>query len=558
MATRSIVPQQLKDLTEGWSKWDIALYVGAPIALGVAGLWYYNRSKSIGNEQVGSGDYESVQRPHTSGSVSDKPSPKSTSKPQAQSRQELAQAAKNSGNKCFKEGKYEEAIKFYTEAIMTCPPDVKGDMSTFYQNRAAAYENLKKYEEVVEDCTAALGLNPKYSKALARRSKAYEVMESYRDSLEDITKACLIEGFQNQAYLMAADRVLKTLGKVKAAEKYKTKSPTKPSTFYIDNYLAGFVNDPVARCFAPQSTTAKLKDLGISMKGGAGGQGEQEEEEADKIGDNGAVMVDIPSAFDRVKNCLALKEYDQVIPLCDEELENERSGKIPEALLLRGTMKLLQGMGDSALEDFTRITAMAGLDKTLQATALIREGCLRMQRESAEECLLAFSKAETVDPDNSDVFHHHGQQLLQLEKLDEAMLKFDRSIKLSPNFPTSYIQKYYAVHRKAIMTENMSLLNEAKAGFEKAIAKFPTCSDALILYAQSLSDQGKFEEAEAYFKKAQQVQPLNANNIVHRGLMMLQWQGNVEGTMSLLSEALKVDPTCQYAYEIKGTIEVQR
>ena len=43
----------------------------------------------------------------------------------------------------------------------------------------------------------------------------------YLVCLPDITKACLIEGFQNQAYLLAADRVLKTLGKAKAAEKYK-------------------------------------------------------------------------------------------------------------------------------------------------------------------------------------------------------------------------------------------------------------------------------------------------------------------------------------------------
>ena len=37
----------------------------------------------------------------------------------------------------------------------------------------------------------------------------------------DITKACLIEGFQNQTYLQAADRVLKTLGKTRATEEYK-------------------------------------------------------------------------------------------------------------------------------------------------------------------------------------------------------------------------------------------------------------------------------------------------------------------------------------------------
>ena len=89
MATHTIVPQQLKDVTEGWSKWDIALYVGAPIALGIAGLWYYNRSKSINKEKKASGD--SKDKPQvkcTSGNLCDinlsRTTSKSSSKPQAQ------------------------------------------------------------------------------------------------------------------------------------------------------------------------------------------------------------------------------------------------------------------------------------------------------------------------------------------------------------------------------------------------------------------------------------------------------------------------------------------
>uniref|UniRef100_A0A493THD0 Uncharacterized protein n=1 Tax=Anas platyrhynchos platyrhynchos TaxID=8840 RepID=A0A493THD0_ANAPP len=53
-----------------------------------------------------------------------------------------AQAAKNRGNKFFKAGKYEHAIQCYTEAISLCPPEKNLDLSTFYQNRAAAYEQL--------------------------------------------------------------------------------------------------------------------------------------------------------------------------------------------------------------------------------------------------------------------------------------------------------------------------------------------------------------------------------------------------------------------------------
>lgn len=59
-----------------------------------------------------------------------------------QSPLDRAQAAKNKGNKYFKAGKYEQAIQCYTEAISLCPPEKNLDLSTFYQNRAAAYEQL--------------------------------------------------------------------------------------------------------------------------------------------------------------------------------------------------------------------------------------------------------------------------------------------------------------------------------------------------------------------------------------------------------------------------------
>lgn len=36
---------KLSNVFEGWTKWQIATAVGAPIALGLAGLWFYNRSK---------------------------------------------------------------------------------------------------------------------------------------------------------------------------------------------------------------------------------------------------------------------------------------------------------------------------------------------------------------------------------------------------------------------------------------------------------------------------------------------------------------------------------
>ena len=81
---------------------------------------------------------------------------------------EKALAAKNKGNKYFRGGRYELAIKCYSQAIECCPEGKKSDLSTFYQNRAAAYEqgNLLKGFDIktfrlkilrdLEECTFCL------------------------------------------------------------------------------------------------------------------------------------------------------------------------------------------------------------------------------------------------------------------------------------------------------------------------------------------------------------------------------------------------------------------
>lgn len=77
------------------------------------------------------------------------------------------------------------------------------------------------------------------------------------------------------------------------------------------------------------------------------------------------------SAFEQAKNCLVTQEYDQILDLCEEELADEaHSSKVPETLLLRGTMRLLQGMGDQALEDLSRLSGMEGIDKTVSTRGI--------------------------------------------------------------------------------------------------------------------------------------------------------------------------------------------
>lgn len=200
-------------------KWQMAILLGAPIALGLGYLYYRNQTSTL-TEEPGTSSTDKKKISNTKDkSISldgdDKlPKEKKQPEPLKQTELEKAIAFKNDGNTRFKAGKFNEAIEYYNKAIDSCPKSNSLDLSTFYQNRAAAYEQLKKWSAVKEDCTNALELNPRYVKALFRRAKACENMNDLTSSLEDITATCILEGFQNNSSLLFADRVLKELGKL--------------------------------------------------------------------------------------------------------------------------------------------------------------------------------------------------------------------------------------------------------------------------------------------------------------------------------------------------------
>lgn len=202
-------------------KWQMAILLGAPaIAFGLGYLYYRNQSTTKLSDDTTDSDTKKKKIANTKDkSISldgdDKLPVKTTEDVVDTVASKLEQAIKfkNDGNTKFKSGKFNEAIEFYDQAIDTCPKTNPTDLSTFYQNRAAAYEQLQKWSSVKDDCTSALQLNPRYIKALYRRAKASENANDLTSSLEDITATCILEGFQNNSSLVFADRVLKELGK---------------------------------------------------------------------------------------------------------------------------------------------------------------------------------------------------------------------------------------------------------------------------------------------------------------------------------------------------------
>ncbi|CAM9141046.1 unnamed protein product, partial [Scytosiphon promiscuus] len=98
-----------------------------------------------------------------------------------------AREMKEAGNEHYKNGDFDDAVDYYTMALHYCPEDEehKKDRAVYFANRAQGHLRLEEYETVVEDCTAALELDPTYVKALLRRAQANEHLEKYDVALED-------------------------------------------------------------------------------------------------------------------------------------------------------------------------------------------------------------------------------------------------------------------------------------------------------------------------------------------------------------------------------------
>ncbi|XP_045210423.2 mitochondrial import receptor subunit TOM70-like [Mercenaria mercenaria] len=547
---------------EGWEKWQIALAVGAPVCLGLAGLWYYNRVKN----SKPSGDDSSKTKPPAKEKVKTSDSSKLTSGSQKENENKdtpLGKAIefKNSGNKNFKQGKYDEAIKCYTQALEVCPAEHTTEISTFYANRAAAYEKLKNPKLVLENCTEAIKLNGKYTKALSRRANAAEQLGDLQLSLEDVTAVCILEGFQNQSTLQMADRVLKNLGKTKAKEALKNKKTGMPSKHFLKSYFASFTKDPVQEIFKknkeekqsnlPEQSDEEVKILNVPDLGGAGDQpgvsvvnGESDSSD---------------SSFRKACEKLEAGEYEEIIPLCRQEISvSPPTHHCQLALLLRGTMFCLTAQSDQAFMDLDQLLNAENLDKKIKVNALIKRGSLFITKEQQTDGLADFAHAVRIDPNNSDIYHHRGHQNIQLDRLEDAIKDFECSISLNPDFPNSYIQKSYAEHRRAAAEQSTGKLEKAIKSYEETLKRFPQNADGHALYAQALCDLGRFDDADNEFETAIKLEPDNANTLVHRALLKLQWKQNIEEPVALIKQAIDLDDKCEYAYEILGTIEVQR
>jgi len=95
-----------------------------------------------------------------------------------------AEAAKTRGNELYKRGEYSAAVDMYSKAVRLQPSN-----ATFRINRAAAALMLERAQDALEDCQAALAVEPTLIKAHVRGSKAHVMLGNLSDARRQLELA---------------------------------------------------------------------------------------------------------------------------------------------------------------------------------------------------------------------------------------------------------------------------------------------------------------------------------------------------------------------------------
>ncbi|KAF2732892.1 mitochondrial precursor protein [Polyplosphaeria fusca] len=446
-------------------------------------------------------------------------------------RKEYAAKLKAAGNKAYGSKDYNGAIELYGKAIL-CRQD-----PVFYSNRAACWNAMSNWDKVIEDTTAAINLDNEYVKALNRRANAYEKVDRNSEALLDYTASCIIDGFRNESSAQSVERLLKKVAESKGKAILASKEKKLPSPTFVTNYLQSFRPKPPPQGLEEDAELDEDTGKGQLRKGLKAvntktGDGYAEAAEAfDKaleLGDLGeyeAFAYNMRGTFRylRGQNQDALEDMDKSIELQPSltqsfikrasmhlELANPTAAEAdfeaaliqdkddPDIYYHRAQLSFIKADFAEAAKDYQK---SIDLDKDF-IFSHIQLGVTQYKMGSIASSMASFRRCMKNFANVPDVYNYYGELLLDQQKYQEAIEKFDTAVEMEKTANPMGMNVLPLINKALALFQWKNDFAEAEKLCQKALIIDPECDIAVATMAQLLLQQGKVTEALTYFERA--------------------------------------------------------
>lgn len=155
-----------------------------------------------------------------------------------------AERLKGLGNAKLTAKEFDEAIRYYSDAIALVPNN-----AVYFANRAAAHSQKGDHESAITDANAAIAADPKYAKAYSRLGLALFSLGRYREAID--------QGYSKALKLEPNNQI--TLDSLATAQRKLAESSSSSAD-----------DEPAPR---PAAGGPNFADMLSGMMGGAGGNG---------------------------------------------------------------------------------------------------------------------------------------------------------------------------------------------------------------------------------------------------------------------------------------------
>jgi stress-induced-phosphoprotein 1 len=143
------------------------------------------------------------------------------------SAKEQVDALKVKGNEALNEGKFGEAVNFYSEAITLDPTN-----HVLYSNRSAAHAKAEEWDDALKDADKTVELNPSWARGYSRKGAALHGLAMFDEAITAYKKGLELE--PGSASFTTA-----------ISEAEKAKQAEKVDSNQIFNQFAAFFSEPM-------------------------------------------------------------------------------------------------------------------------------------------------------------------------------------------------------------------------------------------------------------------------------------------------------------------------